>query len=108
MDVDFAELTGLIYEAALHAENWPLLLDRLANALGGTSAWLSQLDGRDASGTGLIAQINPQMVESLCFSLRAGCRMPSPETGSSMMLRCKERIGLTWVSSMPGTAWSSD
>jgi DNA-binding CsgD family transcriptional regulator/PAS domain-containing protein len=55
------DLLDLIYEAAVQPDLWRPVLERFADRVGGTSAWLSRLDLADARGAGIIARIDPAM-----------------------------------------------
>ena len=55
------DLLDLIYEAAVDPDLWPEVMERLADRIGGTSAWLSRLDLAEARGGGIIARIDPAM-----------------------------------------------
>jgi DNA-binding CsgD family transcriptional regulator/PAS domain-containing protein len=54
-------LIDLIYDAAVDADLWPVIMERLADRIGGTGAWLSQLNMVDGGGGGLITRIDPAM-----------------------------------------------
>lgn len=54
-------LIDLIYEAAVEPDLWPTVMERVADAVSGTGAWLSDLDMVDGGGGGLITRIDPQM-----------------------------------------------
>ena len=56
-------LIDALYEATLEPQNWVGVLERLADSLGGTSAWLSRLDVTDGTGSGLTARLDPSMSE---------------------------------------------
>ncbi len=51
----------LLYETPFEPDLWVPVMERLADMLGGTSAWLSRLNMRDGSGDGVIARIDPAM-----------------------------------------------
>ncbi len=54
-------LVQMIYMAALDTTLWPDVLTLAADRLGGTSAWLSELDNVTGEGNGIIARIDPAM-----------------------------------------------
>lgn len=54
-------LLDLIYGAIVEPVLWSQALERIADGLGGQSAWLSQLSREDGSGSGVIARIDPEM-----------------------------------------------
>ncbi len=58
---DFEALVQMVYLAALDTTLWPDLLTMTADRLGGTSAWLSELDNVTGEGDGIIARIDPAM-----------------------------------------------
>ncbi|MBA3811609.1 MAG: hypothetical protein H0X27_08215, partial [Caulobacteraceae bacterium] len=60
-EAEFSRLLDLVYEAALEPETWAAVMERVADLLGGTSAWLSQLNVEDGSGGGIITRIDPRM-----------------------------------------------
>ena len=43
-------LVDLIYDAALEPKLWPAVMAQLADLMGGTSGWLSQINVTDGSG----------------------------------------------------------
>ena len=57
-------LVDAIYEATLIPENWSGLLERLADSLGGSSAWLSRMNVTNGTGSGLLARLDPAWTES--------------------------------------------
>lgn len=57
------EFLDLLYAAAVRPEAWLKVMERLADLIGGTSAFLSRLDVVTGMGTGLIARIDPAMPE---------------------------------------------
>jgi DNA-binding CsgD family transcriptional regulator/PAS domain-containing protein len=58
-----AEFLDLLYGAVADPSLWVAAMERFADMIGGTSAWLSQLDLRDGRGGGIIARIDPAMPE---------------------------------------------
>ena len=54
-------LLDLIYRAAAEPGLWVTAMERMADTLGGNSAWLSQISMVDGSGSGLLARIDPVM-----------------------------------------------
>ena len=58
---DLEQLVRTIYLAALDTTIWPNVLTLAADRLGGTSAWLSELDNVTGEGNGIIARIDPVM-----------------------------------------------
>ena len=58
---DFEALVQTTYLAALDNSLWPDVLSAAADRLGGTSAWLSELDTVTGEGHGIIARIDPAM-----------------------------------------------
>lgn len=57
---DLSALIDLIYDAASDPDLWPTVMERTADAIGGTGAWLSQLNMLDGHGGGLITRIDPE------------------------------------------------
>ena len=58
------DLEGLIqmtYRAAVDTSCWPDVLTHTADQLGGSSAWLSELDNATGEGNGITARIDPVM-----------------------------------------------
>lgn len=56
------DLLDQIYETAYEPATWPAVFERLADRLGGSGAWLSQLDALDGSGGSTedpLARIDP-------------------------------------------------
>ena len=51
----------LLYRAAVEPELWVPAMERFADMLGGSGAWLSRLSMADGSGTGLVSRIDPDM-----------------------------------------------
>lgn len=51
----------LLYGAAVEPDRWVPAMERFADMLGGSGAWLSRLSMADGSGTGLVARIDPNM-----------------------------------------------
>ncbi len=56
---DHGDLLDLIYGAALDPGLWVTVMERMADVLGGSSAWLSHLNAIDGGGGGVIARIDP-------------------------------------------------
>ena len=54
----------LLYGAAVEPDLWVPAMERFADMLGGTSAWLSRLSMADGSGAGIVARIDPDMMAS--------------------------------------------
>ena len=54
-------LLDLIYGAAVDPGLWVQAMEGIADTVGGNSAWLSQLNVADGSGSGLTARIDPIM-----------------------------------------------
>jgi len=50
-----------LYDAAFEPGLWAPVMEQFADMIGGTSAWLSQLNLLDGSGDGIIARIDPAM-----------------------------------------------
>jgi DNA-binding CsgD family transcriptional regulator len=50
-----------IYETATNPSLWVTVMERIADAVGGNNAWLSQISVADGNGTGVIARIDPVM-----------------------------------------------
>ena len=50
-----------LYDASFEPGQWVPIMERLADMVGGTGAWLSQLNLLDGSGSGVIARIDPAM-----------------------------------------------
>ena len=55
----YGDFVDLLYDASVEPDLWVPAMERFADALGGTSAWLSELNMVDGSGGGLIARIDP-------------------------------------------------
>jgi DNA-binding CsgD family transcriptional regulator len=51
----------LLYSAAAQPDLWVQVMARFADMVGGTACWLSRLDQRDGTGSGIIARIDPVM-----------------------------------------------
>ena len=51
----------LLYGAAVEPDRWVTAMERFADMLGGSGAWLSRLSMADGSGSGLVARIDPDM-----------------------------------------------
>lgn len=51
----------LLYGAAVEPDRWVPAMERFADMLGGSGAWLSRLSMADGSGTGLVSRIDPEM-----------------------------------------------
>jgi DNA-binding CsgD family transcriptional regulator len=49
----------LLYGAAVEPDRWVLAMERFADMLGGSGAWLSRISVADGSGTGIVARIDP-------------------------------------------------
>jgi DNA-binding CsgD family transcriptional regulator/PAS domain-containing protein len=60
-EAEFGELLDMIYEAALAPDAWPVVMERLADALGGTSGWLSRIGVDDNVADGVITRLDPGM-----------------------------------------------
>ena len=56
-----SDFLDLLYGAALEPELWVPAMERFADMIGGSSAWLSQLDIADGTGSGLGARLDPAM-----------------------------------------------
>jgi len=59
--VDFSEFLDLPYAAPFEPDLWVPTMERLADMVGGTSAWRSRLSVADGSGSGIIARADPAM-----------------------------------------------
>jgi len=59
--VDLSEFLDLLYAAPFKPDLWVPTMERLADMVGGSSAWLSRLSVADGSGSGIIARIDPMM-----------------------------------------------
>ena len=57
----YDDLVDLVYDAAVEPHLWGPVMERFADAIGGTSGWLSQLNMLDGGGDGVIARIDPLM-----------------------------------------------
>ena len=60
-EADYTDLLDLIYEAALEPATWTKVMERMTDALGGCSAWLSRLSVEDNTGDGPMTGIDPSM-----------------------------------------------
>lgn len=60
-DDSYGDFIDLLYDTPFEPDLWVPVMERFADLLGGTSAWLSQLNMLDGSGEGLIARIDPAM-----------------------------------------------
>lgn len=49
----------LLYGAAVEPDLWPVAMERFADMLGGSGAWLSRLSMADGSGAGIVSRIDP-------------------------------------------------
>jgi DNA-binding CsgD family transcriptional regulator/PAS domain-containing protein len=58
---DENEFLDLVYGAAAAPELWPCALERFADMIGGTSAWISRLNMIDGTGSVLTTRIDPVM-----------------------------------------------
>ena len=56
-----SHLLDLIYGAAVDPGLWITAMERMADMLGGNSAWLSQISMVDGGGSGVLARIDPVM-----------------------------------------------
>ncbi len=57
----YSHLLDLVYGAATDPGLWVSAMETMADALGGNSAWLSQLSVEDGGGSGVLARIDPVM-----------------------------------------------
>ena len=57
----YSQILDLIYGAVVDPTLWVAALEQMADALGGNSAWLSQLSVEDGGGSGVLARIDPVM-----------------------------------------------
>lgn len=57
-------LLDLLYGAAVEPDLWPAAMERFADMLGGSGAWLSRLSVADGSGSGIVARIDPDRMAS--------------------------------------------
>jgi len=57
----FASLLDLIYGSAVDPRLWVKVMETIADAMGGNSAWLSQVSADDGGGAGLISRLDPAM-----------------------------------------------
>jgi DNA-binding CsgD family transcriptional regulator/PAS domain-containing protein len=60
-EAEFEALLDLVYEAALEPEAWPRFMERFADAIGGTSSWLSHVNVETNSAAGIVTRIDPRM-----------------------------------------------
>ncbi|HEY7851612.1 MAG TPA: helix-turn-helix transcriptional regulator [Caulobacteraceae bacterium] len=60
-ETEYEALLDLIYEAALEPDAWTRVMLGVADALGGSSAWLSRLSVEDNTGDGPMIRIDPCM-----------------------------------------------
>jgi DNA-binding CsgD family transcriptional regulator/PAS domain-containing protein len=58
---DEGAFLDLLYSAAARPDLWVEVMERFADMIGGTACWLSRLDQRDGTGSGIIARIDPAM-----------------------------------------------
>ncbi len=56
-----SQLLDLIYGAAVDPGQWVTVMEMMADLMGVNTAWLSQLNSQDGSGSGVIARIDPVM-----------------------------------------------
>ena len=59
MDGNEAGFLDLLYGAAVEPRLWVPVMERLADMMGGNSAWLSRLSVADGTGSGVLARIDP-------------------------------------------------
>jgi DNA-binding CsgD family transcriptional regulator len=56
-----SQLLDLIYGAAVDPGLWITVMEKIADLMGGNTAWLSQVSMADGNGSGIIARIDPVM-----------------------------------------------
>ena len=54
----------LLYSAAVQPELWIPAMERFADMLGGSGAWLSRISVADGSGAGIVARIDPDSAKA--------------------------------------------
>ena len=54
----------LLYGAAVEPELWVPVMERFADMLGGSGAWLSRISVADGSGSGIVARIDPDSAKA--------------------------------------------
>lgn len=59
MSADDSGFLDLVYNAAVEPRLWVLVMEQLADMMGGNSAWLSRLSVADGTGSGVLARIDP-------------------------------------------------
>lgn len=62
MTANYGAFLDQLYAAAVEPDLWAPAMERLADMLGGTSAWLSRLSTEDGSGSAITARIDPGAV----------------------------------------------
>jgi len=61
VQLDEGAFLDLLYSAPMDPARWTSVMDRFADMVGGSGAWLSRLNVADGSGTGMISRIDPAM-----------------------------------------------
>jgi DNA-binding CsgD family transcriptional regulator len=56
---DDSGFLDLLYNAAVEPDLWAPVMERFADMIGGTSAWLSRLSVADGTGSGVLARLDP-------------------------------------------------
>lgn len=59
MRADDSGFLDLLYNAAVEPDLWVPVMERLADMMGGNSAWLSRLNVADGKGSGVLARLDP-------------------------------------------------
>lgn len=59
-DAQESTFLDLLYSAAVDPSLWPTAIERLADCVGGSGAWLSRLSVADGSGVGVTSRLDPQ------------------------------------------------
>jgi DNA-binding CsgD family transcriptional regulator len=73
----------LLYSAAVEPDLWVPVMERFADILGGSGAWLSRISVADGSGTGIVARIDPDSAtayDQYYGSINPFSNEPDPET----------------------------
>lgn len=82
--VDENQFLDLLYEAAVDPDLWVPVMEQLADAMGGSSAWLSRTSVVDGSGPAITARIDPQTQQQYrqyYGGINPFVSSPNPEAG---------------------------
>ena len=61
-EAGFGELLDLVYGSIVEPDLWVNVIERIADGTGGQLGWLSQLNVRNGSGSGVLARVDPAIV----------------------------------------------